>query len=110
RFDPSAPEGENLQLFGSVLEKAARSTAAGSVTAKTLTDALLAAGFTAGSMQRTADQTSAKLQAPMLTVSVRLNGACLIGQFDRSDASMSTQLAAPIGTGACLIGETVPLG
>ena len=110
RFDPTAPDGDNLQLFASALTKAAQSTPSGSVTTKTLTDALAASGFDAGSMQRSADQTSANLQAPMLTVSVKLSRACLIGQYVRQDASVSIQLAAPIGTGACLIGETAPLG
>ncbi|WP_136610348.1 DUF6993 domain-containing protein [Sinomonas albida] len=110
RFDPAAPDGENLTLFGSVLTKAAQSTSSQSVTAKTLTDALVAAGFSGGAMQRTADQTSANLQAPTLTVSVRLGGTCLVGQFVRQDASVQTEVAAPIGTGACLIGQTAPVG
>jgi hypothetical protein len=110
RFDPTAADRDNLEIFGRALTKAGQSTTSQSVTAKTLIDALVDAGFTAGPMQRTADQTSANLQAPTLTVSVRLGGVCLIGQFVRSDASISTELAAPIGTGACLIGQTSPLG
>ncbi|MEA5457003.1 hypothetical protein SPF06_19950 [Sinomonas sp. JGH33] len=110
RFDPLASDGDNLQLFGSVLTRAAQSTSSSSVTAKTLTDALVAVGFSPASMQRTADQTSANLQAPTLTVSVKYGGGCLIGQFVRSEASVSTELAAPIGTGACLVGETAPVG
>jgi hypothetical protein len=74
-----------------------------------LTDALTAAGFGVAAMQRTADQTSANLQVPTLTVSVRVGTSCFIGQFVRSDASISTELATPIETGACLIGQTVPV-
>ncbi|WP_415853795.1 DUF6993 domain-containing protein [Sinomonas sp. G460-2] len=110
RFDPSVPDADNLVLFGSALTKAAQSVSTQQVSAKTLTDALAAAGFSAGAMQRTADQTSANLQAPTLTVSVRLNGTCLVGQFVREDASVSTELAAPISTGACLVGQTAPVG
>ncbi|WP_420821072.1 DUF6993 domain-containing protein [Sinomonas gamaensis] len=109
RFDPSGADEANLQLFKGQLTKAAHSASADSVTAKVLTDALIGAGFDAAAMQHSGDQTSAKLQAPTLTVSVRLQNSCLIGQFIRSDASVATELAAPIETGACLIGQSVPV-
>ncbi|WP_138443881.1 DUF6993 domain-containing protein [Sinomonas susongensis] len=104
RFDPSAPDESNLDLFKRTLEKAAQTTAS-SVQAKTLTDALTAVGFQGSAMQQSADQTSANLQAPTLMVSVRVGAQCLIGQFVRSDGSISAQIAAPIQTGACLIGR-----
>jgi hypothetical protein len=109
RFDPAASDDANLQLFGGELAKAAGSAPSSSITGKTLTDALIAAGFDVTTMRRTADQTSANLQAPTLTVSLRLQKSCLVGQFVRSDASISTELAAPIETGACLIGQTTPV-
>ena len=109
RFDPSAPAAANLDLFKRTLDKAAQTTAASSVEAKTLTGALIAVGFNAAAMQHSADQTSANLQAPTLLVSVRLGGQCLVGQFMRSDASISTEIAAPIQTGACLIGQQSPV-
>ncbi|MCH6471820.1 DUF6993 domain-containing protein [Sinomonas terrae] len=108
RFDPSATGAANLDLFKRTLEKAAQSTAASSVEAKTLTTALTGVGFNAAAMQQSADQTSANLQAPTLVVSVRLGAQCLVGQFVRSDASISTEIAAPIQTGACLIGRQSP--
>jgi hypothetical protein len=109
RFDPAAADEANLLLFKDALTKAAHSKAADSVTGKVLMDSLVAAGFDVAAMQRTADQTSANLQTPTLTVSVRLQKSCLIGQFVRSDASVSTELTAPIETQACLIGQTVPV-
>lgn len=105
RFDPSASAAENLGLFTRVLEGAARSASSSSVDAATLTGALAAAGFAPSAMQRSADQTSANLQAPVLTVSVRVGGDCLMGQFVRSDASISTEVAAPVAQGTCLIGR-----
>lgn len=105
RFDPSAPDAANLELFKLTLDKAAQSTSSSSVDGKTLTDALTAVGFEAAAMQRSSDRTSANLQAPTLTVSVRLRAACLVGQFVRSDVSISTETASPIATGACLIGR-----
>lgn len=109
RFDPSAPDAANLDLFKRTLDKAAQTTAASSVEAKTLTDALAAAGFNPAAMERSVDKTSADLQAPTLVVSVRLGAQCLLGQFVRSDASVSTEVAAPIQTGACLIGRQSPV-
>lgn len=109
RFDPSAADQANLQLFKAELTKAGHSTSADSVTGKVLTDALIDSGFDAAAMRHSGDQTSANLQAPTLTVSVRLQNSCLIGQFVRSDASVVAELTAPIETGACLIGQSVPV-
>ncbi|MGT2462327.1 DUF6993 domain-containing protein [Sinomonas atrocyanea] len=105
RFDPGASPTENLGVFTRTLEGAARSASSSSVDASTLTGALAAAGFAPSAMQRSADQTSANLQAPVLTVSVRVGADCLVGQFVRSDASISTELATPVAQGACLIGR-----
>jgi hypothetical protein len=104
RFDPGASAAENLEVFRRALDGAARS-ASSSVDAATLTGALKAAGFAPSAMQRSADQTSANLQAPVLTVAVRVGGDCLVGQFVRSDASISTEVAAPVAQGTCLIGR-----
>lgn len=109
RFDPSAPASANLELFKRALDKAAQSTPASSVEGKTLTDALAGVGFSGAAMQQSADRTSANLQAPTLMVSVRVGAQCLVGQFVRSDASVSTEIAAPIQTGACLIGRQAPV-
>lgn len=105
RFDPGASPTENLGVFTRTLEGAARSASSSSVDAATLTGALAAAGFAPSAMQRSADQTSANLQAPVLTVSVRVGADCLVGQFVRSDASISTEIAAPVAPGTCLIGR-----
>jgi hypothetical protein len=105
RFDPSASAAENLSLFTRTLETAARSTASSSVDAATLTGALASAGFAPSAMQWSADRTSANLQAPVLTVSVRVGPECLIGQFVRSEASVSAEIAAPLAQGTCLIGR-----
>lgn len=105
RFDPDASAAENLGAFTRTLEGAARSGSASSVDAATLTRALAAAGFPSSAMQRSADRTSANLQSPVLTVSVRLGADCLLGQFVRSEASVSTEVAAPLAQGTCLIGR-----
>jgi hypothetical protein len=109
RFDAAASDQANLQLFRTTLDKVARAHSSTDVTGKVLTDGLVASGFDPAAMQHTADQTSANLQAPTLTVSFRLEKSCLIGQFVRSDASITAEVTAPIQTGACLIGETVPV-
>jgi hypothetical protein len=105
RFDPGASAAENLGVFTRALDGAARSASSSSVDAATLTGALKAAGFAPSAMQRSADETSANLQAPVLTVAVRVGGDCLVGQFVRSDASISAEVAAPVAQGTCLIGR-----
>ncbi|WP_123732252.1 DUF6993 domain-containing protein [Rathayibacter sp. PhB152] len=60
-------------------------------------------------MQLTADETSVGLEADSVQVSVKASDACLIGQYGPKVDGVRAVVAAPIATGACLIGNTVPL-
>ncbi|BCT77045.1 hypothetical protein SCMU_28870 [Sinomonas cyclohexanicum] len=106
---PASGGREDLELFTSTLETAARATRPSSLTARTLTDALTAAGFDPDAMERTADRTSANLASPALTVSVRLGPTCLIGQYVRADASIVANRDEAVGSGTCLVGRTAPV-
>ena len=105
RFDSAASDTANLAVFKRALGAVAAATPPSGVEAKTLADALVGAGFDASGIQRSADRTSANLQVPTITVAVRLHSSCLIGQYVRSDASISAEVTAPISTGSCLIGR-----
>ncbi|MDQ4502972.1 hypothetical protein [Sinomonas sp. ASV322] len=108
RFDPAASDGAVLQLFARVLKQSVDS--AGEPDGKALTGALAAAGFDPRAMQRSADRTSVDLPAPSISVSVRVRDTCFVGQFVRAERSVVGEVTAPISTGACLIGQTVPVG
>ncbi|SMH37497.1 hypothetical protein SAMN06295885_1355 [Rathayibacter oskolensis] len=72
-------------------------------------DALVANGFAKESMQLTADETSVGLEADSVQVSVKMSDACLIGQYGPKSGGVHVIVAAPIATGACLVGRTVAL-
>ncbi|MWV50039.1 hypothetical protein GRS96_12240 [Rathayibacter sp. VKM Ac-2803] len=76
---------------------------------RSVVDALVANGFAKESMQLTADETSIGLEADSVQVSVKMSDACLIGQYGPKSDGVHVVVAAPIATGACLIGQTVPL-
>lgn len=59
-------------------------------------------------MQRTADETSVGLDADSVQVAVKLGDSCLVGQYGPR-SGVRAVVAAPIATGACLIGRTVPV-
>lgn len=75
----------------------------------TVVDALVTAGFSRETMQLTADETSVGLEADSVQVSVKLSDQCLVGQWGPKSDGPRAVVVAPIATGACLIGRTVPL-
>ena len=81
-----------------------RTAAASSPTGADFISALEAAGFRRGSLEVTADVTSARLAAPSIQFSARVGDSCLIGQYGPDGSSYRSVLAAPITTGDCLIG------
>lgn len=69
--------------------------------------ALEAAGWDRSVLQVTADRTSVGLRVPAVQFAAEDGGSCLIGQY--GDAGLQVLRADPVD-GACLIGETRPLG
>lgn len=104
---PGGTAEENLPYFRQIV-----TTTVGSdpeTPGRSVVDALVAGGFAKESMQLTADETSVGLEADSVQVSVKASDACLIGQYGPKVEGVRAVVAAPIATGACLIGSTVPL-
>ncbi|HEY5224813.1 MAG TPA: hypothetical protein VIJ18_17410 [Microbacteriaceae bacterium] len=72
-------------------------------------DALVAAGFAKADMQVTADKTTINLTPGSIQFSVRFNGQCLIGQYGPNGVGYHSEVAKPVSTGSCLIGDTSPI-
>ncbi|PPG38630.1 DUF6993 domain-containing protein [Rathayibacter sp. AY2B5] len=106
-FVPGGTTEQNLPVFEQTLRAAAEPDP--EVSGSSVVDALVAAGFSRESMQLTADETSVGLDADSVQVSVKLGESCLIGQYGPKSGGVRTVIAAPIATGACLVGRTVPI-
>jgi len=70
---------------------------------------LAAAGFAKKDMQVTADKTSIGLTPGSLQFSVLWQHECLIGQYGADIGGYHSEVAAPLQTGKCLVGDTVPI-
>ncbi|PPF27449.1 MULTISPECIES: DUF6993 domain-containing protein [unclassified Rathayibacter] len=106
-FVPGGTTEQNLPVFEQTLRAAAEPDP--EVSGSSVVDALVAAGFSRESMQLTADETSVGLDADSVQVSVKLGESCLIGQYGPKSGGVRAVIAAPIATGACLVGRTVPI-
>ncbi|PPH54745.1 DUF6993 domain-containing protein [Rathayibacter sp. AY1E2] len=106
-FVPGGTTEQNLPVFEQTLRAAAEPDP--EVSGSSVVDALVAAGFSRESMQLTADETSVGLDADSVQVSVKLGESCLIGQYGPKSGGVRAVIAAPISTGACLVGRTVPI-
>lgn len=106
-FVPGGTAEQNLLPFEQILQRIAGSDPA--TPGGAVVDALVAVGFTRDAMQLTADKTSAGLEADSVQVSVKLADACLIGQYGPKSGGVHAMVAAPISTGACLVGRTKPV-
>ncbi|MBF4462220.1 hypothetical protein ITJ46_07260 [Rathayibacter sp. VKM Ac-2878] len=104
---PDGTADENLPYFEQVLHSVV--DPAPEAPGRAVVDALVAAGFSKDAMQLTADETSVGLTADSVQVSVKMSDACLIGQYGAKSDGVRAIVAAPITTGACLVGRTVSL-
>jgi hypothetical protein len=106
-FDPNGSAKDNRAFFDQVNQKTLAANP--SATGMDFINGLVAAGFKKSDMQVTADKTSINLQPGSIQFSVKMGGDCLIGQFGPDSGGYQSMLAAPISTGTCLIGNTVPI-
>ncbi|NRD07750.1 DUF6993 domain-containing protein [Rathayibacter agropyri] len=106
-YVPGGTAEQNLPVFDQVLRAVAEPDP--QVPGATVVQALTSAGFSREAMQVTADETSVGLDADSVQVSVRLGDSCLLGQYGPKSGGVHAVVAAPIATGACLVGRTVPL-
>lgn len=104
---PDGTAEQNLPFFEQVLRTAVEADP--ETPGLTVVDALVSAGFPREAMQLTADETSVGLAADSVQVSVKTSDGCLVGQYGPKSDGVRAVIAAPIATGACLIGRTVPL-
>lgn len=110
---PTAPvlvEGgtadENKAYFDQV--NLAYFQANGTGSSQRIVDSLVAAGFRKQDMEVTPDRTAIDLEVDSRIVSVRLKGECLVGDFQAS--GYKSVVAPLLGTGGCLVGQTMPIG
>ncbi|MET0783641.1 MAG: hypothetical protein ABWY53_04875 [Leifsonia flava] len=106
-LQPGLSAGENLDYFDLVNNAVIAANAAAG--GRDFVDALVAGGFDKATMQVTPDRTAIDLQADSIQWSVLFNGECLIGQYGPASGGYHSEVAAPSGQGACLLGETRPI-
>jgi hypothetical protein len=106
-LDPNGSAAQNLLFFNQVNQQTL--AAKPSATGMDFINGLVAAGFNKSDMQVTSDKTSINLQPGSVQFSVKMKDQCLIGQFGPDSGGYQSMVAAPISTGTCLIGNTVPI-
>ncbi|MEL4318129.1 hypothetical protein WJX64_03860 [Leifsonia sp. YIM 134122] len=106
-LEPGLSAGENLDYFDLVNNAVIVANAAAG--GRDFVDALVAGGFDKAAMQVTPDRTAVDLQADSVQWSVLFNGECLVGQYGPASGGYHSEVAAPSGQGACLLGETRPI-
>jgi hypothetical protein len=79
----------------------------GALDGRAFIDNLVAAGFPKAAMEVTPDRTTVNAQTDQLQFSVRINGACLIGQYGGGEYNSS--VGPQLTDGRCLIGTTRPI-
>lgn len=72
---------------------------------KKMAKALIAAGFSAKSMQLTKSKTGTGKPADSVIISVQIGKSCILGQR-MADKSFSSSIESALRSGGCLVGET----
>ncbi|KAB1661355.1 hypothetical protein F8O07_05350 [Pseudoclavibacter sp. CFCC 13796] len=101
---PGGTAKQNLPAFQSLLQPLTNDDKV--PTTQSVVDAVHSVGVTNDQIQVTPDRTPKDLDADNLSVSVKIDDQCLVGQYHRG--RFDAVVAAPIN-GACLVGNTVPL-
>jgi hypothetical protein len=100
---PGQSAAANQQYFDLVSDAFHRANGMG--TSRGIVDHLVGAGFEKADIEVTPDSTAINIAVDSIIVSVRIKGECLVGQF--SPAQFSSVVAPVLGTGRCLVGETL---
>lgn len=95
----------NLAYFDKVNE--ALIAAGGRLDGRAFIDNLIEVGYPRNDLEVTPDSTAIGGAADNISFAIRLNGTCLIGQYGNIGYASTT--AKLLGTGRCLIGETLPI-
>jgi hypothetical protein len=102
---PGQNAAANQQYFDLVNDTFGQANGMG--TSRGIVDNLVAAGFEKADIEVTPDSTAINIAVDSIVVSVRIKGECLVGQF--SPNQYSSVVAPLLGTGRCLVGETLPI-
>lgn len=76
-------------------------------TSRSLVDFFVENGFEKADIEVTPDVTAINIAADSIVLAVRIKGECLVAQFSAS--GYSSTIAPVLGTGKCLVGETLPI-
>ena len=97
------PAEARLQQFADVL---AATDVAGQPDGDAVVEALVAAGFDAAAIERSDDRDVQGEPVALMTVAVRIDAECLLGQVGQG---APTSVVVPtLGTGTCLVAPYVP--
>ena len=96
---------ENLPYFDWILTEAG--AGAGTLSGADAVAVLVDAGFDATLIEVTEDFTSIQLAADSVTIAVRIQGACALGQWSKTWYASS--VGPVLGSGTCLLGDTASL-
>ncbi|MDP3208874.1 MAG: hypothetical protein Q8M65_06975 [Rhodoglobus sp.] len=105
QFHPGGTAAANQQYFDYVNQ--GWSATYGMSDGRSIVDNLVAAGFTKADMEVTDDTTAINIPVDAIQVAVRIQGACLIGQF--SAAGYAGIIGPMLGSGTCLVGKTITI-
>lgn len=104
-FFPDGSAEENLPYFDWVLTEAGAGS--GPLSGADAAALLGEAGFDASLIEVTEDFTSIELAADSVTIAVRIQGACALGQWSKTWYTSS--VGPVLGSGTCLLGDTASL-
>lgn len=105
-YVPDGTASENLDFFTLTLQKYAESET--DFNGRNIANSLLEAGFQRVDMQVTFDESVTQLPADTITVSVRFNEECLLGQVERKNREVYVFQTETVGPNndICIIGKT----
>lgn len=104
-FIPGGSAQDNLPYISYVLQEAGAGTGIfGSLDA---VEVLEEAGFSRSDMEVTSDRTKLELAAESVTIAVIIDGECALGQWGAS--WFSSSVTPLLGSGTCLLGDTLSL-
>jgi hypothetical protein len=96
---------DNLPYIDYVLTQAGAGT--GLFSSRDAVAALENAGFDRANMEVTSDRTALELAAESITIAVIIDGECALGQW--SSGWYVSSVTTLLGTGTCLLGDTLSL-
>lgn len=106
--DTASPEEQTAAQaqLASFAEVLAANDVAGQPDGETVVAALAAAGFDPATIERSSDVDQQGEPVRLMTVAVRIEGECLLGQV--GSGTPTTTVVPALGTGTCLVAPVAP--